>query len=114
MVAKYGLLRVHLFCRVIGFIFFQWDSGDEVCLARLQCYGHAPPDPHSGLPQIDLSVNSDVLIMAEDLQRRVFVGAALQPHAEGRGTPSEACATAWPCVWSSRDWACWLPKSGET
>ena len=75
MVAKYGwpVARPHLFCRVIGFIFFQWDSGDEVCLARLQCYGHAPPDPHSGLPQIDLSVNSDVLIMAEDLQRRVLV-----------------------------------------
>ena len=47
LVAKYGwpVARPHLFCRVIGFIFFQWDSGDEVCLARLQCYGHATPDP---------------------------------------------------------------------
>ena len=64
----------YLSCRVIGFyFFFKWDSGDEACLARLECYGHAPPDPHSGLPQIDLSAHSDVLILAEDLQRQVLV-----------------------------------------
>ena len=75
LVAKYGwpVARPHLFCRVIGFVFFEWNSGDDVCLARLECYGHAPPDPHSGLPQIDLSVHSDVLILAEDLKRRVLV-----------------------------------------
>ena len=75
LVAKYGwpVARPHLFCRVIGFVFFEWDSGDDVCLARLECYGHAPPDPHSGLPQIDLSVHSDVMILAEDLKRRVLV-----------------------------------------
>ena len=59
--------------RRLALFFFKWDSGDEACLARLECYGHAPPDPHSGLPQIDLSVHSDVLILAEDLQRRVLV-----------------------------------------
>ena len=55
------------------YFIFKWDSGDEACLARLECYGHAPPDPHSGLPQIDLSAHSDVLILAEDLQRQVLV-----------------------------------------
>ena len=75
LVAKYGwpVAHPHLFCRVVGFVFCQWDSGDDACLARLECYGHAPPDPHSGLPQIDLSVHSDVLILAEDLKRRVLV-----------------------------------------
>jgi len=74
LVAKYGwpVAHPHLFCRVVGFVFCQWDSGDDACLARLECYGHAPPDPHSGLPQIDLSVHSDVLILAEDLKRRVL------------------------------------------
>ena len=75
LVAKYGwpVAHPHLFCRVVGFVFCQLDSSDDACLARLECYGHAPPDPHSGLPQIDLSVHSDVLILAEDLKRRVLV-----------------------------------------
>jgi hypothetical protein len=74
LVAKYGwpVARPHLYCRVIAFVFFQWDTGDETCLARLECYGHASPDPHSGLPRVDLSVHSEVLILAEDLKRRVL------------------------------------------